>query len=391
MLPDAIDAEGIARIQSAFCLPAEITHGSFYNLLSKKPDYLFLPQVAQLPVPNVPTYRKACVFVQGEPYYLRTTFRSELEQSTTAVLSPILQMDTGYEAAEAAVCAMAKGMGFGEQQAGDAWRYACGKQLAFEQELQAQGAKALAYCEAHPETFGIVLFGRPYSAFSADASKGIPHKVASRGFIVIPFDMLPAADFPVDDKMFWAMGAKNMKAAQFVKKRSDLFGFYVTNFSCGPDSFLLGYFRRLMGSKPSLTLEVDQHTADAGIDTRVEAALDIMTSYRRIEGLARPDKTPFRPARVLYGKETTVISSSGKQYSLTDPAVEIVLPSMGKYTTEAIGAVLRSRGINARALPIISGKKCEPITRSSASFAFTAMIFFCKTFCRWIFSSMVLS
>jgi predicted CoA-substrate-specific enzyme activase len=78
VFPDSIDPAGVARIESAFCLPAEITHGSFYRLLALNPDYIFLPQISQLPVPNVPTWSKTCPFVQGEPYYLRTTFRKEI-------------------------------------------------------------------------------------------------------------------------------------------------------------------------------------------------------------------------------------------------------------------------------------------------------------------------
>ena len=143
--------------------------------------------------------------------------------------------------------------------------FACEKQRAFEEELLEQGEKALARLDAHPETFGIVLFGRPYSAFSADANKGIPHKTASRGYTVIPFDMLPADDDEVDEKMFWAMGQKIMKAAAFVKKRPTIFSvFTLPIFPAGPTRSCSGYFRRLMGTKPSLTLEVDQHTADAG-------------------------------------------------------------------------------------------------------------------------------
>ncbi len=78
-LAEGIDKEGIARIESAFCLPAEISHGSFFGLLKQSPDYIFLPHVMQIPVSNVPTFSRTCPFVQGEPYYLRTTFRHELE------------------------------------------------------------------------------------------------------------------------------------------------------------------------------------------------------------------------------------------------------------------------------------------------------------------------
>ncbi len=231
ILSDDIDPEGISRIEAAFCLPAEISHGSFSALLKRKPDYLFLPQVAQIEVPNVSTYSKTCVFVQGEPYYLKATFRKELEQSTAVVLSPVLRFDKGYEAEESKFVQIARNMGVGERDARNAYRHACKIQREFERELLDHGKRALEYLDNNKETFGVVLFGRTYNAFTSDANMGIPHKVASRGFLVIPNDMLPFSDYPVHQKMFWGMGQKLMKASQFIKERENLFGFYITNFS----------------------------------------------------------------------------------------------------------------------------------------------------------------
>lgn len=378
ILSDKIDPAGISRIEAAFCLPAEITHGSFYNLLNKNPDYIFIPQVMQLPVKNVQTYSRMCVFVQGEPYYLKTTFRKELEQSPTVLLSPVLKMENGYEAAEDTLVEMARKIGVSEKDARKAYRVACGKQYEFENELLEIGNRTLKYLDSNPDSFGIVLFGRPYNAFCDEANMGIPHKVASRSFFIIPHDMISSSHINVHHKMFWATGQKIMKTAQIVKERNNLFGFYITNFSCGPDSFLLGYFRRLMAEKPSLTLELDQHTADAGIDTRIEAALDIISSYRKL-GIKAPDET-FHAAKVLHDKQISIVSSDGKKYSLTDPKVEVVMPSMGRYGTEVAAAILRSHGINCKALPVadkdvlLEGRKnttckeCLPYILTTGSF-----------------------
>ncbi|HLV31735.1 MAG TPA: acyl-CoA dehydratase activase [Chitinispirillaceae bacterium] len=379
ILSDNVEPEGISRIEAAFCVPAEIAHGQFVNLMKKEPDYVFLPQVMQIPVKNVPTYSRACVFVQGEPYYLSTTFRKEIEQSPMVILSPVLKMGEGYEKALETMVEMARKMGISEKNARKAWEHACKRQLDFENELVETGKKVIEHLDKNPDKFGIVLFGRPYNSFTSDANMGIPHKVASRGYIVIPHDMLPSSHYNVDKKMFWAMGQKIMKSAQFIKEKKNLFGFYITNFSCGPDSFLLGYFRRLMGSKPSLTLELDQHTADAGIDTRIEAALDIITSYRRLKNVQMDDK-PFRMAKVNFGKPITVTSSEGKTYPLTSKEVELVIPSMGRYGSEGVAAILRSAGIDARALPVadkdvlLEGRKnttckeCLPYIVTTGSF-----------------------
>ena len=63
------------------------------------------------------------------------------------------------------------------------------------------GKKALSYLDAHPDTFGIVLLGRPYNAFASEANMGIPHKVASRNVMIIPHDMLALDSYPVEKKM----------------------------------------------------------------------------------------------------------------------------------------------------------------------------------------------
>ncbi|MBD3422574.1 MAG: activase [Chitinivibrionales bacterium] len=378
---DAIDPDGINRIEAAFCLPAELAHGSFVNLLKKNLDYIFLPQVMQLPVPNVPTWSKCCVFVQGEPYYLKTTFRKEIESSTTTVLSPVLNMYRGYEEGRKPLVRMAQDLGVSERRANEAFTYACARQIECDKEIRRIGKDALGRLEADPDAFGIVLFGRPYNAFARDANMGIPHKVASRGYTVIPHDMLPADGYNVDKKMFWAMGQKIMKAAQYVKLRKNLFGFYISNFSCGPDSFLLGYFRNLMDQKPSLTLELDQHTADAGIDTRIEAALDIIKAYRRMRtGETRFFEGVYRQARIAGEKKPAIVTSDGRTLPLNHPDVEVVIPSMGSLGARLVAAVFRSMGIAARALPVpekqtlqlarknTTCKECLPYLLTTGSF-----------------------
>jgi predicted nucleotide-binding protein (sugar kinase/HSP70/actin superfamily) len=71
--------------------------------------------------------------------------------------------------------------------------------------------------------------------------------------------------------MFWRGGQAILAAATLVKEDPRLQAIYVTNFNCGPDSFILSFFRRIMGDKPYLELEFDDHTADAGVVTRCEA------------------------------------------------------------------------------------------------------------------------
>jgi len=350
VLSDPEDREGFSRVEAPFCLPGKYSHAAFLSLMKKDVDYIFLPQVMQIPVPNVPTFSRTCVFVQGEPYYLKSTFREEIESSPVTILSPILKMENGYEQAESEFINIALRLGYAANISRPAFHQACSRQRDFDAKLQELGSEALHFLANNPDKTGIVIFGRPYNAFASEANMGIPHKIASRNHITIPHDMLPANSFDVDKKMFWAMGQKILKAAAFVKNHPRLFGVYITNFSCGPDSFLLSYFRQLMNTKPSLTLELDEHTANAGIDTRIEAALDIMQFYTR-ESRVELENSTYQPASVIETDALYIKTSQGKTLPLTHKDVEVLIPPMGRYGPPSVAAILRGSGINAVALP----------------------------------------
>ena len=63
-----------------------------------------------------------------------------------------------------------------------------------------------------------------------------------------------------------------------------LYAVYITNFGCGPDSFISHFFRDLSKGKPYLQLEIDEHSADAGAITRCEAFLDSLKNVKAEEG-----------------------------------------------------------------------------------------------------------
>ena len=245
---------------------------------------------------------------------------------------------------------MAKQLGVSRKAAREAFDRALEKQQACHERMLTVGRKALKTLESDPEKFAVVLFARPYNGFVEEAHMGIPHKFASRGMLVMPVDFLDIEAEPSKRHMYWGMGQLILKASRMVKKHPQLFGTYITNFSCGPDSFVIGYFRDIMGRKPSLTLELDSHTADAGLETRVEAFLDIAVAYRQLMATRqiKSPKSRFRSAKaVLNGGLPEVLTSDGETLPMTDPRVTVLIPSMGRYGSEAIAALLKGDGMNA--------------------------------------------
>ena len=359
VIPDDPSHEGIDQRNAAFCFPVELAHGFFYSLIHMEnpPDFLFMPHFKAVPKLNGNTSSLVCPFVQGETYYLQATFGKHLEdlkKRGMQIFSPVLDLTSGLESAQNSMLEMAISGGESRMDAQRAFSKALEKQNACISEMKELGKKALEMLENDPQKIGVVIFSRPYSGFVEEAHMGIPRKLASRGVMVLPMDFLPVEGAKARRHMYWGMGQLIMMAAGVVKENPRLFGTYITNFSCGPDSFLLGYFRDLMGRKPSLTLELDSHTADAGLETRIEAFLDIVSAYRQLRDkkIIAEKTEPFQSAKVQADRGVVkVITSSGEVLSLNDPRVTLLIPSMGKLGSEALASVFRQSGVRAIPLP----------------------------------------
>ena len=370
---------GMDKKEAAFCFPVELAHGFFQDLIDKKPDYIFMPHITEIEVPGEKFFKKTCVLLQSEFYYLKTAFKDEIKD--VKFLTPVLNFSAGYESAEPEFVKIAEQLGKTNRQASEAYKSACAKLREMFAEFLNIGRITLKKLEADPDRFAIVLFGRAYNSFTKEANLGIPQKFTSRGVALIPHDFLSSENEESYPHMYWGTGQQILKAARLVKENKQLFGTYITNFSCGPDSFLIGYFRNIMKSKPSLTLELDSHSADAGVNTRIEAALDIIKSYIEINkaNIAEEEKEiEFQPLQVK--DSYTIIDSDNNELSLTDKNVKMLIPSMGEIATQAFAAAFRHIGVNSEPLQVydfntlILGrgnatcKECLPLILGTGSF-----------------------
>jgi predicted CoA-substrate-specific enzyme activase len=378
ILPEKVHQSGIDKGMTSYCLSGQIALGMFEDLLEKRPDYIFMPQIKEMHVSEQEEYRieyqSTCMFVQGEPWYQRATFlRDALD--APKLIAPVLNFMNGFDAEEKQFVEIGRGMGFSAAAAEKAHRTAVRRLSEFFAVMKAEGRRILAEVEADPQGIAVVLFGRPYNAFTDEANKGVPFKFASRGVRIIPYDFLPFEEEENFRDTYWEMGQKIIKAARIVKRHPQLYGCYITNFLCALDSMMVPHFRDLMKSKPSLTLEVDSHTADAGVNTRIEAFLDVVRNYRKMRHHLRDADVPFTPActEVDQTGKVSYVSSDGSRLPVRDPRVKVIIPSMGNLFSEGMAAVFRGLGWHAQALPVCdrealdlgrsvsTSKECLPI------------------------------
>jgi predicted CoA-substrate-specific enzyme activase len=359
VIPSEPSPKGIDCRNAAFCYPAELSHGFFDSLLknNSRMNYIFLPHLRSIPAENGHTSSLLCPFAQGEPFYLKSAFKSALDaaaQKGTVVLTPLIDMKKDLSEAQAPLVDIALKIGVKLPVAESAFSQALDIQRRCNSEMKSTGRKLLVELESDPQRFSVVIFGRSYNAMVEESHMGIPYKFATRGIQVIPYDFLPIDEEKSISHMYWGTGQSIMKGARFVEKHPQLFGVYITNFSCGPDSFLITYFRNIMDRKPSLTLELDSHTADTGLETRIEAFLDIVSQYRQLlnQKSIKIKRTKFISAQTFLDNGTPMVTTStGRLLSMKDPDVTLLIPSMGRLSTEAISAVFSQAGYHVAPHP----------------------------------------
>ncbi len=187
---------GADKCNAAFCYPAEQAHEYFFDLLRRRPplDFIFTPRLRGIPGTDHQPESQTCPFVQAEPYYLSTTFRKkldELKKNGTSVLQPYINMTNGLNEARKPLLDTARRMGSTGSDAKKAFAVALEQQRECFDRMRRTGKDLLKRLEKEPDSFAVVVFGRPYNAFVENANMGIPHKIATRGLPVLPFDFLP--------------------------------------------------------------------------------------------------------------------------------------------------------------------------------------------------------
>ncbi len=370
-LSEKISPEGAARVESNYCFPAEIAHGAVQDAFNRNPDYIFLPHFKDMESYEKDTPANFCPIMQAVPYYIKKAFPEIPEDK---YLMPVISFKDGMARARESFIEIGITLGCSAKESGRAFDIAHEKQIEYFNRARELGKTALASARIAKRPV-IALLGKPYNAFASDANMGVPRKFATRGYSVIPFDILPFEDEPIFPNMYWYYGQQDMKTSKLVKKEDNIYATYITNFSCAPDSFMLHYLKWTMGTKPFLVLEMDSHTADAGVDTRIEAFLDIIEGYKsKIEAIneARYDnglRFINNPGEEIHIKN----NFTGEKIPIKhNPRVKLLLSNMGRLSVELIAATIRGLGINTEAMPVpdvhtlqlarnhTSGKECLP-------------------------------
>lgn len=348
---EAMKEMGSRICGAEFCFPVKVALGHIASLsMHDGVDFVFVPQMVNENSNPYTSGSTFCPYVQGTPTFARSALTLN-NISTSRLLSPVVDMKLNKERlAEVLVQDLGMSLGRSKKDILQAWQEGVEAQNEFTSSCVAAGKAALSQARAQEQKL-LVLIGRPYNNFDTSLNLGLPFKMAEQNVLVIPLEFLELDFSSLRDRytnIYWTYGQKILAALEMVARDENLEAVYLTNFSCGPDSFLLSYAEEVMGNKPFLSLELDEHGADAGYLTRIEAFFDVLgkTKARQTEQHRRP----HRPEAKDFKDRT------------------IWLPPMHQYAADLLAAAFHRHGYNAQVLPAEDKESFEigrTVTRGS--------------------------
>jgi len=267
---------GNTKTKAPICYPCELVHGAVNDLLDRKVDYIFLPHVIEMEIPNGYIHGYTCPSTTTIPDIIRAAFENAREK----ILSPHIGLS------EDLIETTIKEFG----------RTACQLGLDYKIGINA-GIVALSHYKMFREIYyefgrkklkdllkkpSVIIAGRPYVVYPPDVNIALPRKIISRGYNAIPSDLLPFLNnSTTHPRNAWRFTQEINNAVEYVKRYPNLYICFVSCFSCGPDGTMYHQFRQKLEGHTFCYLEIDSHTAHAGFETRVGAFLDIIEERHR--------------------------------------------------------------------------------------------------------------
>ncbi len=311
------------------CFPFKCAFGHFDNILSKDCDYIFLPRIITAPVT---THKNThyCPFMLGGADILvkrrglsgiQNNIDRPLEESDK-ILSPTIYMSRGEKEVKSCLIKMGEALGLEPGHVKKAAQIAWDAYLDFKDDLINTGKNTL---DLYKDYIYIVI-GHPYVLYDNFLNMNIGEKLSKMGYMPIPADFL-SPRVSTSWHIYQKEIEKKLKIGAYLKHHKEMKAVILSYYACGMDAFSNKFFKEETDT-PCYVMNMDEHTSDAGVQTRLEAFADIQITNKDNKEKLSHNITEF---------------SKIKDKILWLPATD--------FSSEILAKAFKLSGIDARVLP----------------------------------------
>jgi predicted nucleotide-binding protein (sugar kinase/HSP70/actin superfamily) len=273
--------DGVKSCVDEACLPVKLFYGHVLNLKDRV-DFLFIPRLT-----SVSRNEYICPKFGGLPDMIRHTIKG---------LPTIIDTEVNLRKSQRNLlnAAVEIGQYFGKdtRKIEKAYQKALIEYKEFRTQIK-NGAlpsdilsrKLYKVKKVDVDMLNIVVISHVYNLYDSYINMGMLNKLKKNNVNVITVDMIDENVMKqkvetLKKRIFWTFGRQAVGSALHILDRKDIDGvIYVMSFGCGVDSFISDLVERKIrkGSNiPFIIITIDEHSGEAGMDTRLEAFIDMI-------------------------------------------------------------------------------------------------------------------
>lgn len=251
--------QGVKFCVDEACLPIKIFHGHVASLINKS-DIIIIPRIMQI---------KEREYICPKFCGLPEMIQNSMDTIPSLITQPI------YATSKKNLYNWAKIAGKTVTDNRKIIKGAFNTALV-EQEKHRTGIKDKGY------KLNIALSGHPYNIYDEFVNMDIVNKLNKLGVGVVTEEYIDEIKVNNEIKQlykrpFWTFARNSYGFTSYVSTNKIVDGIiYISSFACGIDSVVIELIKNKVGDFPFMILKIDEHTGEAGLETRIEAFVDML-------------------------------------------------------------------------------------------------------------------
>lgn len=271
--------DGVSKCIDDACLPVKLFHGQVMNLKDRV-DYIFIPKIISV---EKKTYQ--CPKILGIPSMVKHSVKD---------LPEIIDIEVNLrkQLYKAAILKLGGKFTHNISKIRKAYNNGLVDLKRYEDKFQ---NKMLSHAmDANISNYNhstkIMLAGHSYNIYDEYLNMGLINKLSKEKVHIITPEMLSQHKDEyinqVKRKIFWSAGSKIVGTCFYAIEKNLVDGIiYLSSFGCGLDSIIIDIIQRkcIRSKVPFTVLVIDEHSGEAGFNTRLEAFLDMLEWRKNYE------------------------------------------------------------------------------------------------------------